>query len=203
MKKFGLLFVLAAMISTAGWSQELAEFDYIAPFNDGMAAVKIGEQWGFINDEGQQVIDLRDDLVLINYKSKSYPIFSDGRCLITEVRDGIKYFGYIDKSGKVINEPAYLNATHYKNGYAIVLELIKREVGRNKMLKKPLVSYDYFEALIDPEGKVVHYLTDESVHITLDKDFLTEVPKITSKVISENVIAQLNANKKWIIKKLE
>ena len=123
MKKFGLLFVLAAMISTTGWSQELAEFDYIAPFNDGMAAVKKGEQWGFINDEGQQVIDLRDDLVLINYKSKSYPIFSDGRCLITEVRDGIKYFGYIDKSGKVVYTEQVPEITHEPDYDAALLAL--------------------------------------------------------------------------------
>lgn len=203
MKRVGLLFVLAMLLTMTGWSQELAEFDYIAPFNDGMAAVKKGEQWGFINEDGEQVIAFRNDLVLKSFKTTSFPIFSNDRALITETKDGIKYFGYIDKTGSKVKTPVFLNATHFKDGYAIVLELIKRDVGKNRMLKKPLVSYDYFEAMIDPNGNVVHYLTDEPVHITLDKDFLTEVPKITSKVIAENVIAQLNANNKWVIKKLE
>lgn len=203
MRKIGLLFVIAILITITGWSQELIEFDYIAPFNDGMAAVKKGEQWGFINEDGQQVINFRNDLVLKDFKTKSYPLFSDGRALIAETKDGIKYFGYIDKTGSKVDTPEFLNATHFQDGYAIVLELIKRDVGKNRMLKKPLVSYEYFEAMIDPDGNIVHYLTEEPVHITLDKDFLTEVPNITSKVIAENVIAQLNANKKWVIIKLE
>ena len=203
MKKDILLIAILLIFSSFGFSQNLENIDFISPFNDGMAAIQKGDQWGFINEQGIQVIDYRNDLVLRKYKNKSYPVFNNDRCLIKSKKEGISYFGYIDKTGAMVMKPQFLNATHFKDGYAIVLELIKRNVGSNQMLKKPLVSYDYFEALIDTDGNVVHYLIEDPVHITLDKDFLKKVPKITSKMLSKNVIAQLNENKKWIIIKFE
>ena len=45
------------------FAQELTGIDEIAPFSEGLAAIRKGNEWGFINKEGQLVIEFRDDLV--------------------------------------------------------------------------------------------------------------------------------------------
>lgn len=37
------------------------QFDYAAPFVDGIAVVNIGEKWGFINTEGEYILPLQFD----------------------------------------------------------------------------------------------------------------------------------------------
>lgn len=203
MKTKILIFIAIFLLPIFGFSQSIENVEYISPFHDEVAAIEKGDQWAFIDMNGNIVVDYRNDLVAMKLEDKSYPFFNDGLCLISELKDGIRYFGYINKSGTTVIEPQFLNATEFQNGMAIVLELIKRNVGTNQLLKKPLVSYDYFEAIINTEGKVIHYLVEEPVHITLDKKFLKKTPPILSRLISEKLIAQLNENNRWVIKKIE
>ena len=37
--------------------------DEVTPFHDGLAAVRRGDQWGFIDTSGKLVIEFRDDLI--------------------------------------------------------------------------------------------------------------------------------------------
>lgn len=201
-KKINLI-VIVLLFPLFGFNQNLDNVDFISPFNDGMAAIEKDGQWGFINEQGTLVIPFRTDLVLLKNNGQDYPIFQNNRCLISRKKDGIKYFGYIDKSGKTVITPQYLNATHFQNGSAIVLELVKRNVGTNQMLKKTLVSYDYFEAIICTDGEIQQYLTEDPIHITLSKDYLKKTPVITSKFISDHLIAKWSKDKKWELIKIE
>ena len=201
MKKALIIFI-TMVIPLFCFTQTIENLDYISTFNDGLAAIKKNNQWGFINTAGDLVVDFRDDLVLSNNTDSEYPIFKDGRCLIVKEKEGISYFGYIDKNGKVIIKPEFLNASDYYNNIAVVLKLVKNEVGTNDLLGKNVVSYKYFEVSIDPHGNVLDYLTVEGVNLTLDKEFLQNPPQITHKHISENIFAVLNENKTWTIKKL-
>lgn len=203
MRKKIVFTTVLLLFSLLGFNQNVENIDFISPFNDGLAAVEKDGQWGFINESGDIAIPFRSDLVLTKNNGKDYPVFSSNRCLISEDRDGIIYFGYIDQNGAKILEPQYLNATHFQNGMAIVLVLIKTNVGNSQLLKKPLVSYDYFEAVISPDGEVIKYLLEDPIHVTLAKEFLRKPPLITSKIISDQLIAQWSKEKRWEIIEIE
>lgn len=142
-----------------------------------------------------------DDLVPTKTDSTNYPIFSDERCLINNEKDGIAYLGYIDKSGKTVIEPQFLNAANFKEGAAIVLKLVKENLGSNELMKN-VVSYHYFEVVIDKDGEIDQYLSEDPIHITLSKEKIKEPPVITSRIISDNLMATKNNNKKWTVKRI-
>jgi len=176
--------------------------DYISPFYDDVAAVKKGNNWGFMDKEGTIIVNFRDDLVSSETDKGNYPIFSNERCLIYIEKSGVVYFGYIDKLGKTVIEPQFLNATNFNENAAIVLKLVKEKLGTNELMKT-VVSYDYYEVVVDKEGEIGPYLNDEPVHITLANQNTKKKPVITSKFVSENLIAVRNNNKKWTIKTIE
>ncbi|SFZ92298.1 WG containing repeat-containing protein [Flaviramulus basaltis] len=197
------LLIILLIIPVFMFSQTTEELDFVAPFNDNVAAVKKDNSWGFINDKGDVSIAFRDDLVLTKIEGQHYPIFKDNRCLISETKQGIIYFGYIDKTGKTVIEPKFLNALNFNNNQALVLELIKRTVGNNDILEKPVVYNKYFEVIIDAEGNIKKYLNPEGINIFLDKKFLDKPPKIISKIISNNLVSTMNKNEKWFIQSIK
>jgi len=199
MRKLLITFLLLPLLVM---SQTLENIDYIAPFYDGVAAIKKGNEWAFINLAGKIIVDFRSDLVLTKPENENYPIFNNDRCLIAHQKDGILYYGYIDKTGKTVIVPQFLNATNFKENVAIVLKLVKENLGSNDVLMKNVVNYDYFEVVIDKDGEIAQYLTEDPIHITLSKEYLKETPRITSKFISDNLIAIRNKNKKWTVKRI-
>jgi hypothetical protein len=190
------------MFSVFVSAQTLENLDKIAPFNEGLAAVQKNNQWGFINTDGELVIDFRSDLTQSS-ENENYPVFKDNRSLITQQKNGITYFGYIDETGATVIEPQYLNATNFMNGRAIVLKLDKIIAGQNDALGKNVVFYEYNEVLISPEGKIIAFLSKEGKNIVLDKDYLRKPPPITFKQLSPSLFAQMNKSKHWQIKKIE
>lgn len=195
-------FLVIVLIPIIGLSQTEESFEFISPFSDEVAAVKKGTQWAFIDKDGAIIVDFRDDLVISESNDLSYPVFINDRCLIQIKKDGIKYFGYIDKSGKTIIEPKFLNAQNFKNNKAIVLELVKKNVGKNNLLDKNIVYYKYFEVVIDTEGKVLCYLNEKGTNVVLDKEFLRNPPVFSSKIMSDNLVALLNENKEWVVRRI-
>ena len=112
------------------------------------------------------------------------------------MKNGIYYYGYINKKGKTSIAPEFLNATPFDKGYAIVLKMSKEELGRNHLLDKKIVSYSYDEVIIDPAGTVKMYLT-EPKHFTLTKNKVKWPPAIESYFISSNLVAVKNKNHNW------
>lgn len=199
MKTFRTFIYCFFLFPLMGLTQPIENIDYISPFKNGVAAVKSNEAWGFINEKGNLVIDFRSDLVTTNFEDGTYPAFIDERCLIEKRMNGISYFGFIDKSGNVIVEPVYLNATNFDDGLAIVLELIKVKVGENTALGKTVAYDKYLEAIIDVEGNIVQYVSPNRVSVILDKDYLKSPPKIKSKRISEFLYAYYNEDHTWTV----
>ena len=199
MKKIILLLTIL-FIPLFGFTQTIENLDYISTFNDDLAAIKKNNQWAFINKEGEIVIDFRDDLVVTELDNGNYPIFKNGRCIIKVKKEGVSYFGFMDKNGKIVIEPQFLNATNFDNNTATVLQLIKEDAGRNVALGKNIVYYKYFEVTLDRDGNVKNYLITEGINIVLDKDSIKNPPEITSKQISDNIYAVFNKNNKWSLK---
>lgn len=75
-------------LKKAGWLD--LEVEDISSFNDGLARVKIGGKYGFINKNGKKVIDNK-------YESTSN--FSDGLALVMTDEES---FEFIDYDGKIV-----------------------------------------------------------------------------------------------------
>ena len=204
MKKAIILFIAVLLIPVFGFAQNIENIEnmeYIAPFNDEVAAIKKDGQWAFINAEGNIVVNFRNDLVSTKTNDGNYPVFNNGRCIIAKEKNGISYFGYIDKTGKTVIEPKFLNATNFNDNKAIALELIKEEAGKNPILDKNIVYHKYFEVTIDSNGDILNYLNPKGVNVTLDEKFLSKPPTINAKFISKYLVSfKTNDNKFDIIK---
>ncbi|OBX23359.1 MULTISPECIES: WG repeat-containing protein [Bizionia] len=199
MKKFLITLVL---IPFFGIAQTLEGLEYISPFNNDVAAIKKDNEWGFIDQNGKIIVDFRNDLILTKTDNANYPIFSNERCLIAHHKDGVLYYGYIDKTGKTVITPQFLNASNFKNDVAVALKLVKEESSGMNELMKNIVNYHYYEVVIEKAGEINQYLTEEPIHITLTKEKMKKPPVITSKLISNNLIAVRNNNNKWTLKKI-
>lgn len=203
MKKAAILcfMFLIAPLFIVGQSIENVEF--ISPFHDDVAAIKKDGKWGFIDKQGNLVIGLRTDLVNTKTDDGEYPMFSSERCKIVDVKAGISYFGFIDTSGKTVIESQFLNVTNFNKNNAMALKLDKQIISRNTALDKDMVNYRYYEVLIDTEGEITYYLTQDAVNIVLDKSFLRAAPQITSKLLTDDLYAVMGKNKTWNIIKVK
>ncbi len=69
-------------------------FDEVRPFSEGLAGVRIGEEWGFVNLGGELVIPFRftNDGVLTddNYKGQPSFVFTGGKAWIGNLKNGNK-----------------------------------------------------------------------------------------------------------------
>jgi len=83
-------------------------FDRVHSFSEGLAAVRIQEQWGYINKVGEVVIKPRFD--------NSPGFFSEG---LADVTLDDKH-GYIDKQGTIVIEPSFDGAYPFSDGLAAV-----------------------------------------------------------------------------------
>ena len=196
---FILIFFL--QINTFCFAQILNDIDGISPFQDDIAAVKKGNQWGFVNKKGELVINYRDDLV-VEKSSKNevniidYPIFKDGRCLFKKMINDIFYYGYIDVTGKEIIPPQFLNATNFVDGYAIIIAPSNDIIGFNKILKKDIVSSNIEEFVINISGERVRYL-ENPIKYDSSKRKSKAPPMFHSKFIGPHLVAVQKKDLKW------
>jgi len=202
MKRAIILLVTIAFIPFLGFAQTTESFDYISPFNDGLAAVKKDNQWAFINGKGDIVIDFRNDLVTTKTTDGEYPVFKSDRCIIIKKENEISYFGYINTSGKTVIKPVFLNATNFLNNVAIVLKLNKEKAGYNNVLGKNVIYYNYLEVIINANGEIKDILT-KPTNVVLRKEKLKIPPKITSKFLSSKLVSVKNKKGSWTLKKIQ
>lgn len=197
-----LILILCISLNSIGYAQLSDSNDIVTPFKGEIAAVKKGNMWGFINKEGTIVVDYRNDYVLIKTKelTNPYPVFYNDRCLIKQLINGVYYYGYINTEGKEVIPPTYLNATNFKDGYAIVTQLLKDSIGLNKVLQKNVFSYKIEEYVIDDSGTLIKYL-ENPLNYDTSKMKSTSPPKIRSKFIAPHLVAVLKKNQKWDIYK--
>ncbi|MFL0248954.1 WG repeat-containing protein [Clostridium neuense] len=99
------------------------KFDYIGIFNDEVARVNVGDNWGFINQNGEMIIEPKFELVRD---------FHEGVAAFMIKKFGIKKWGYINKEGKIIIKPIYDEAGDFNNGIAKVR--MKKIFGESKEL---------------------------------------------------------------------
>lgn len=206
MKNF-ILVLICLQFYFVSFAQIFNNLDEVTTSQGDLTAVRKGNQWGFINQNGTLVIDFRNDLVLtknhVNPTTVStYPVFRNDRCLIKELINGTYFFGYIDKKGKAVIKPSYLNAHNFENGFAIVLIPSKDVIGYNEVLKKDIISSKIEGFIIDTSGEVIKYLENPRSNDS-PKTNPTTPPHIYSKFIAPHLIAVKKKDQKWDIYKFQ
>lgn len=203
MKTLQLVLVLAFLPMLA-ISQNISGLDEIAPFGDGLAAVRKGNQWGFINKEGKLVIDFRSDLVWDEHavqgrndvKGLRYPIFKDGRVMIKKVLDeeGIALYGFLDTKGNTIIEPEYLNVSGFEDGYAVGILLTKTFRGENTFQLR-IYDYKFSEVVLNTNGDIVH-LVEQRKGVQMSKKRYV-LPELNAKILGKDLLAVRNSANGW------
>jgi len=197
-----LILMICFGIHFTAFAQILSDIEEVYPLQNDFAAIKKGNQWAFINKNGEKVIDYRDDLVLTEKvnslnETTAYPVFNDGRCLIKKIKENTVYFGYINEKGAEIIKPQFLNATNFSNGFAIVVVFFQDSIGFNEVLKIPVMSNKMEEYVINPSGERVKYLYNPKNYISAK--YKNKAPAVESKFIAPHLVATKNKNNKWEI----
>jgi len=203
------LIVLLSFLSFTSNGQELKDIDEVAPFSEGLAAVRVGNQWGFINEQGDLVIDFRDDLVWnkladrdkLDIESIRYPLFKDGLCMIREMleEEEIYVYGFIDKTGATKIKPEYLNATEFNQGYAVGILMTKNFRGKNNF-QLNIYDYKFSEVIVDQKGDIMRLLAKRD-NIQMSKRRY-ELPELRAKLLSKT-LAAVKKGENWELMKLD
>lgn len=102
------------------------QFGRASPFSEGLAAVSFDEngteRWVYIDRDGRRVITLPEDV-------QEADSFHEGRALVAVGEPGSDpigwTYGYIDRNGAWVHEPAFIKATSYTSGRALALDDVR------------------------------------------------------------------------------
>ena len=216
MRKFVLLLALAALPVLAGAQSiqdinrpTLGDLDEVTRFHEGLAAVRKGSQWGFIDQDGLLVIDFRDDLVwqrepdpgALGVGSIPYPRFSDGRCpVMVSGEDGIPLYGFIDTEGRMVIEPEFLNVSEFQNGRAVGIYYKKTFRGKNNF-QLNIYDHTFTEVVLNKAGAMVWPLAERENILMNARRYRT--PEIQARIIENGLIAVKSDRARWEIRKLD
>lgn len=208
MKLLLQLFIIA-FLPFLTCAQGLQGFDDIAPFSEGLAAVRKGNQWGFINTGGDLVIEFRSDLVWqkeavknkADVRGIAYPRFKNGRCMIQKQleEEKIVMYGFIDPSGKVVIEPEYLNLTEFDGDYALGILFTKTFRGENNFGLR-IFDYKFSEVVLNTGGEIMR-LIEQRNNIQMAARRYT-LPELQTRILAENLLAVKSPENKWKLLKL-
>lgn len=149
------------------------KYDYVQPFSEGRALVNLGDKYGFIDENGSEVISIKYEADLPHYSGKD--IGEDFKEGLARVKLNGKW-GFIDKEEKEIVPIKYDTACNFDDGLAKV-KIIEGEsywgtwgfVDREGKEVLPLI-YNYISklndgfyvahqnmtcGLVDKEGKLI------------------------------------------------
>lgn len=202
------LFALLITVPFIGNTQMIENIDEIAPFSEGLAAIRKGNQWGFINEEGTLTIDFRNDIhwnknadtSKLDVSGVRYPMFKEGRCLITNVvEDGIPLYGFIDAKGNTVIEPQFLNVYPFENGHTTGVLFEKTLRGQNEF-KLNIYDFKFFDVLLDSSGEIEEYFEKrQGIQMTKRR---YQLPSIGAKKLADGLVAVHFKDKGWEIRKL-
>lgn len=208
MKKFVFMACAILLSFNPVSSQALKNIDEIAPFSEGLAAVRQGDQWGFINEEGTMVINFRSDIYWNKDADTSkndisgvrFPMFKEGRCWITKtVEEDVPVFGFIDAQGKVVLEPQLLNVYPFKDGYTTAVLFEKAMKGKNEF-NLNIYEFKFHDVMLDTSGEILEFF-NRRYHIQMTKKRY-ERPTIGAKRLSDGLIAVHTQDQGWEIRKI-
>ena len=203
-----LMLLMTLPLATIAQSENVS-YDEIAPFSEGLAAVRIGNQWGFINENAQLVIDFRDDLVWNQNADTNkagvlgirYPQFKNGRCMIQKSKvNNIPFYGFIDTSGEIVIQPEYLNITEFDHKNAIGIYVREAFQGQNE-INISVIDYIFTEVVVNTNGEIIWPIHEREHILTAKRRY--ETPELHSRLIGDDLLIYKTKDNKWETKKLD
>ncbi len=148
------------------------QYDEAYPFSEGLAVVRIGDNYGYIDRTGKMVIEpkyysvgcFKDGIAVVRVGDKYGYINKEGKYL-TEINydeyqdffsDGLAVvrrnnkYGYIDTLGQQVIEPQYDMGSNFSEGLVVVRNGDK--YGYINKAGEPIVAFEYEDAGIFSEG---------------------------------------------------
>ena len=208
MKKYIISAFIMLMLPNVFHSQSVKNIDEIAPFSEGLAAVRQGNQWGFINEEGTMVINFRNDIYWNKDADTSkkdisgvqYPMFNEGRCLITKiVEDGVPVYGFIDTKGNVVLEPQLLNVYPFKDGFTTAVLFEKSMKGKNEF-NLDIYEFKFHDVMLDTSGEIIEFF-NRRYNIQMTKRRY-QMPAMGVKQLSAGLVAVYTQDQGWEVRKI-
>lgn len=208
MKKFIITAFIMLMLPNVFHSQTVKNIDEIAPFSEGLAAVRQGNQWGFINEEGTMVINFRNDIYWNKDADTSkkdisgvqYPMFNEGRCLITKiVEDGVPVYGFIDTKGNVVLEPQLLNVYPFKDGFTTAVLFEKSMKGKNEF-NLDIYEFKFHDVMLDTSVEIIEFF-NRRYNIQMTKRRY-QMPAMGVKQLSAGLVAVYTQDQGWEVRKI-
>lgn len=219
MKQFSIALALLLGLPFLGWAQSVRELnvatvkdlDQVTEFHEGLAAVRKGNTWGFIDASGKLVIDFRDDLVwhknpvaqATGVTGMAYPRFSEGRCpfrAYQEEEGDIPFYGFIDTSGKTVIAPEFLNVSEFKDGHAIGIYFKKTFRGKNNF-QLNIYDYAFTEVVLNPAGEMTWPLAERLNILMQARRY--ETPALLSRIVGPALLAVETTPGKWEIRSIK
>lgn len=171
------------LIDTLGQLAVDAVYDELGSFSEGRLAVKRDGVWGFVNDEGLEVIPCR---------FREVSNFSEG---LAAARIGNSW-GFIDKQGNVIIEFKYSRVGNFKNG----LTWVATPDGYGYINdEEQTVIAATFDRAHDFEGDIARVVVNGDYGI-IDRQgkFVLKPQYVTIEPFNEYGLAIASAGKKWL-----
>ena len=203
-----LLSLLLLIPITTSSQTETTVYDEVAPFSEGLAAVRVGDQWGFINEDAKLVIDFRDDLVWNQEADTNipgvlgirYPEFKNGRCMVQALKeDNIPYYGFIDQSAEIVIPADYLNITQFDYENAIGIYVRETFQGKNE-IKLNIIDYIFTEVVLNTSGEIIWPISEREHILTAKRRY--ETPEFRAKLLAKDLLIFKTKDNKWETKKL-
>ncbi len=103
-------------VDRAGRVAVTPRFDAAGRFSEGLGAVRLGKQLGYVDATGAMALVVAPELGPA--RGTLHQPFSSGRAL---VRSGVR-FGYVDRAGKLVIAARWLTAEDFSEGRALVCD---------------------------------------------------------------------------------
>ncbi len=102
----------------------VAEFDFATDFSEGLAAVRMGDHYAYLDRSGKIALSL--DAALDGVSP-----FSEQRAVVRAA----DLYGYIDQTGKIVVDPQFAGANLYAQGMAVARDV--RDAWRESGITTP------------------------------------------------------------------
>lgn len=148
--------------------ETVADFKYedIKKFSGGLAVVEALEdgqsKWGFIDENGKEVIKPEYDLA---------GNFSDGLAPVGRSLSPYEYsIGYINEQGETVIEPKYSKAGDFSEGYALVSRSGTKKMGFIDKNGNPITEFKYDDGSSFAGGTALLYSRVDSAVYAVDTE---------------------------------
>lgn len=104
-------------VNDSGASVINYSYDEALTFDNGLAKVRKGDNWGIINTDGKEIVPVKYNLIE-KYAPSIYRVAAGGK-----IKDGVlldEKYGFINSTGEILLKPEYEEIGQFKNGVAYI-----------------------------------------------------------------------------------